>query len=238
MGRPFIGVLPLYDDDKESYWMLPGYMKGIEDAGGIPFMLPLTTNAEAIAQIADRFDGFLFTGGHDIHPKMYGEDVEEVCGDICVERDVMENALFKLAVKLDKPALGICRGLQLFNVSLGGTLYQDLPTYFKSEVVHKQNPPYTEPVHKVYVEKETPLYSMVGAEVLHVNSYHHQGIKTLSDQLVPAARAEDGLVEAVIMPDKTFIAAVQWHPEFNYKKDVHNYRLFEAFVKSCETVRK
>lgn len=233
MGKPVIGVLPLYDKDKESYWMLPGYMKGIEDAGGIPCMLPLTTDADIIAQIAERFDGFLFTGGQDIHPEMYGETVEEVCGEICVERDVMETALFKRVVEGNKPALGICRGLQLFNVTLGGTLYQDLPTYFPSDVIHKQAPPYTKPVHKVYVEKGSPLHSIVGAEVLHVNSYHHQGIKTLSDRLVPAAKAEDGLVEAVFMPDKTFIVAVQWHPEFNYQTDVSNRRLFEAFVKSC-----
>ncbi|AKG34981.1 gamma-glutamyl-gamma-aminobutyrate hydrolase family protein [Paenibacillus durus] len=234
MERPMIGILPLYDKDKESYWMLPGYMKGIEDAGGIPFMLPLTSDIEIITKIANRFDGFLFTGGHDVNPEIYGENVEEVCGEMCKERDDMETALFKQVVDLDKPAFGICRGIQLFNALLGGTLYQDIPTQLRSEVEHKQVPPYTKPVHNVYIEKGNPLYHIIQTESLKVNSYHHQGIKQLSEQLLSVAEAEDGLIEAVIMPQKKFIFAVQWHPEFNYKLDDYNFRLFEEFVRSCE----
>lgn len=236
MERPTIGVLPLYDGDKDSYWMLPGYMKGIEDAGGLPFMLPLTSGTEKIARIADLFDGFLFTGGHDVNPELYGEKAEAVCGELCGERDAMEAALFDQVVRLDKPAFGICRGLQLFNVLLGGTLYQDIPTQLASDlkVGHKQAPPYSEPVHPVYVAKETPFYGIVESEILQVNSYHHQGIKRLSRQLLPAAKAGDGLVEAAMMPDKKFVVAVQWHPEFNYKTDAPSFRLFEAFVKACK----
>ncbi|WP_138494406.1 gamma-glutamyl-gamma-aminobutyrate hydrolase family protein [Paenibacillus pinistramenti] len=235
MERPIIGVLPLYDGDKESYWMLPGYMKAIEDAGGIPFMLPLTSDVEHITQIAHMFDGFLFTGGHDVNPELYGETVEEVCGELCNPRDVLEKALFQQVVKLDKPALGICRGLQLFNVLLGGTLYQDLPAQLRSEpkVRHKQAPPYAEPAHPVYIEQGNLLHRILKTETLKVNSCHHQGIKKLSEQLLPAAKAEDGLIEAVAMPDKRFILAVQWHPEFSYQSDRYNFRLFEEFVKSC-----
>ncbi|MGG4141759.1 gamma-glutamyl-gamma-aminobutyrate hydrolase family protein [Paenibacillus algorifonticola] len=235
MGRPTIGVLPLYDGDKESYWMLPGYMKGIEDAGGIPFVLPLTSDAENITRIANMFDGFLFTGGHDINPEIYGEQIEDVCGELCQERDVMESTLFKQVIDLDKPAFGICRGLQLFNALLGGTLYQDIPAQFKSEssIKHKQAPPYSEPIHHVYIEKGNPLHRIIETENLKVNSYHHQGIKELSKQLISVAKAEDGLIEAVMMPEKKFILAVQWHPEFSYKSDQYNFRLFEEFVKSC-----
>lgn len=235
MRRPKIGVLPLYDGDKDSYWMLPGYMKGIEDAGGIPFMLPLTSDAGAISEIAAMFDGFLFTGGHDMNPEMYGEAAEEACGEICIERDMMEAALFRQVVEWDKPAFGICRGIQLFNVLLGGTLYQDLPTQFRSQnqIEHKQTPPYTEPVHNVNIEKGNPLYRIIETESLRVNSYHHQGIKKLSEQLHAIATSEDGLIEAVTMPDKSFVFAVQWHPEFSYKSDPSNFKLFETFVKSC-----
>lgn len=235
MERPTIGVLPLYDRSKESYWMLPGYMKGIEDAGGIPFVLPITSDAETITRIANMFDGFLFTGGHDVNPEIYGEEVEDVCGELCLERDAMETVLFKQVVELDKAAFGICRGLQLFNAVLGGTLYQDIPTQFQSgkKIGHKQAPPYSEPVHKVYIEKGNPLYRIVETESLKVNSYHHQGIKELSERLIPVANAEDGLIEAVIMPGKKFILAVQWHPEFSYKSDNYSFRLFEEFVKSC-----
>lgn len=142
MSMPLIGILPLYDSEKESYWMLPGYMKAVEQAGGIPVMLPLTGEEQALAALARSLDGFLFTGGHDVDPALYGEEIAEACGELCRERDRMEAQLFRLALELDKPAFGICRGLQLFNVLLGGTLHQDLPSAagFDSAIGHKQRP--------------------------------------------------------------------------------------------------
>jgi putative glutamine amidotransferase len=232
MQKPMIGVVPLYDETKESYWMLPGYMKGIEEAGGIPVMLPLTTDKETIMDLADTFDGFLFTGGHDVNPNLYGEQAEPVCGRPCEERDLMEAILFERAVALDKPIFGICRGIQLFNALLGGTLYQDLPSQFHGEkqIVHKQNPPYDQPVHRVTIEKNSPLFTILKEESLQVNSYHHQGIKRLAAPLACAATAEDGLIEAVTMPGKRFVLAVQWHPEFIYQRDKKNLALFKEFV--------
>lgn len=236
MEKPIIGVLPLYDEEKDSYWMLPGYMKAIEKAGGIPVMLPLTTDTDVVKTIAAAFDGFLFTGGQDVNPELYSEKAEAFCGRPCLERDQMEEILFKEALDLDKPIFGICRAIQLFNALLGGTLYQDLPTQFQSEkqINHKQTPPYDRAVHLVYVDKEGPLYSMLETESLMVNSYHHQGIKDLSNQLVCAARAEDGLIEAVGMQRKKFVLAVQWHPEFVYQADEYSCRLFSEFVNSCK----
>lgn len=236
MKKPIIGVLPLYDVKKESYWMLPGYMEGIEAAGGIPVMLPLTSDSEVIMFLADTFDGFLFTGGQDIDPGIYGEKAEASCGKPCDKRDHMEELLFKQVMELDKPAFGICRGLQLFNALLGGTLYQDIPFQLQSEkqIVHNQKPPYDKPVHLVYIEKESPLYRILKVDSMMVNSYHHQGIKKLSKQLISAAKAEDGLIEAVCMPAKRFVWAVQWHPEFIYKVDDNNLRLFIEFVNSCK----
>ncbi|MCP1144397.1 gamma-glutamyl-gamma-aminobutyrate hydrolase family protein [Lysinibacillus endophyticus] len=235
MKKPMIGVLPLYDSEKESYWMLPGYMKGIEDAGGIPIMLPLTTDEEIILRLAESFDGFLFTGGQDINPALYGEEKEELCGELCSERDMMETILFKRVLELDKPAFGICRGLQVFNVLLGGTLYQDIPTQVsQSQIQHKQNPPYTEPIHSVYIREGSMLHKILQIDSMKVNSYHHQGIKTISEQLVPMATADDGLIEAVSMPNKKFVLAVQWHPEFNYKLDDNNFRLFLEFIRACQ----
>lgn len=236
MNKPMIGVLPLYDSIKNSYWMLPDYMKAIEYAGGIPIMLPLTTDVDTIATLANKFDGFLFTGGHDINPKWYDEEVEEVCGEWCDERDLMESHLFEKVVELDKPAFGICRGLQLFNVLLGGTLYQDIPTQMDVEnaVTHKQIPPYTNLVHKVHIEEDNLLFHILHTDVISVNSYHHQGIKTISDQLQAVAIAEDGLIESVVMQNKRFILAVQWHPEFVYKVDSSSKMLFLEFVNSCK----
>lgn len=235
MKKPMIGVLPLYDIDRESYWMLPGYMEGIEAAGGIPVMLPLTRSPEIIRSLADTFDGFLFTGGQDINPEIYGEKPEAFCGKLCDGRDRMEELLFRQALEQDKPAFGICRGLQLFNALLGGTLYQDIPTQLKAEkqVGHSQKPPYDRPVHAVAIERESPLYQLLKVDSMPVNSYHHQGVRKLSKQLKPAARSEDGLVEAVYMPGKRFVRAVQWHPEFIYKADDGSLKLFVEFVNSC-----
>ena len=236
MKRPMIGVIPLYDEKRESLWMLPGYMKGIEEAGGIPVMLPLTSDPEVIISIADTFDGFLFTGGQDVNPAIYGEKTEVFCGKPCDERDCMEEILFKQLINLDKPMFGICRGLQLFNALLGGTLYQDIPyqVQLEKQVAHSQNPPYNKPAHMVHIEKESPLYQILKTDSMMVNSYHHQGIKKLSNQLLCAAKAEDDLIEAIYMPEKRFVLAVQWHPEFIYRADNNNLRLFIEFVKACE----
>ncbi len=235
MKKPMIGVLPLYDVKLESYWMLPGYMEGIEAAGGIPVMLPLTSDPGTIRSIADTFDGFLFTGGQDIVPDIYGEKPEAFCGKPCHERDSMEELLFKQILLLDKPAFGICRGLQLFNALLGGTLYQDIPSQVQSEnrINHSQKPPYDKPVHEVYIDRESPLYQLLELDSMPVNSYHHQGIKTLSERLKAAAKAGDGMIEAVYMPEKSFVRAVQWHPEFIYKADDNNLKLFIEFVNRC-----
>lgn len=236
MTRPLIAVLPLYDDEKESYWMLPGYMKAIEEAGGIPVMLPLTTNEEIISSIANTYHGFLFTGGHDVNPDLYGEKKIKECGPVNHERDIMESKLFDQLLTLDKPVLGICRGLQLINVLLDGTLYQDLPSQFHggSALNHSQKPPYTNPSHSVRIKEGTLFQKIINIESLMVNSCHHQGIKDLSSQLEAVAYADDGLIEAITMPTKRFVHAVQWHPEFTYHQEEYNFNLFRAFVDSCK----
>lgn len=235
MKKPMIGVLPLYDRTRDSYWMLPGYMKAIEAAGGIPVMLPMASDELDIKALSETFDGFLFTGGHDINPLLYGEEMDAACGELCQERDVLEQALFHHVVELDKPAFGICRGLQLFNVLLGGTLYQDLPSgrITESNVMHQQRPPYSVPVHSVTINKNSLLYRLLEKETIAVNSYHHQAIKELAPALQSAALSEDGLVEAIEMQGKTFLCAVQWHPEFNFTENVDSMTLFRHFVEAC-----
>lgn len=233
MKKPLIALLPLYDEEKESYWMLPGYMKGIEEAGGLPVMLPLTNDEKAIWQIAETFDGFLFTGGHDLSPKLYHELPLKECGSPCIERDEMETQLLKKVIDLDKPALGICRGIQLFNVVYGGTLYQDLPSQRPTNVEHHQAPPYDLPVHQVELLKNAPLYQLLKSDKLWVNSYHHQAIKVLSSSFQVMAYSEDGLIEGIYHPSQTFIWAIQWHPEFLYQKDIYSQKILKAFIDSC-----
>lgn len=233
MQKPMIGILPLTDMEKDSYWMLPGYMKGIEEAGGIPVMLPLTEDETILERLAESFDGFLFTGGQDVSPELYGEEVLPECGECSPERDAMERILLEKILMSGKPLLGICRGIQLLNAALGGTLYQDLPAQHPGEINHHMTPPYDRTVHKVTLSPSAPLYEILGAGEIAVNSYHHQAVKELAKALEVSAVSEDGLVEGVYMPDKKFVMAVQWHPEFSYLKDENARKIFEAFVKAC-----
>jgi putative glutamine amidotransferase len=234
MKKPVIGVVPLYDDEKESLWMLPGYMDGIVDAGGMPIMLPLTSDKAILKQLLDTVDGILMTGGHDVSPDIYGEeklDDSVVCNE---DRDSMEKELIGQALEKDIPILGICRGIQFLNAFLGGTLYQDLGKQHPSETEHHQKPPYDVPIHEVKIIQDSGLYRLLREYVISVNSYHHQAVKDVADELKVMAVSEDGLVEAVELPEKRFVWAVQWHPEFSYRVDDNSKLIFREFVKHCQ----
>ena len=230
MKRPIIGVMPLWDDEKQSMWMLPGYFDAVEKAGGIPVMLPLTIEEQIMVQCIDMCDGFLFTGGHDVSPEIYGcralaENV--VC---CPERDIMESFILQKALESDMPVLGICRGIQFINAYLGGTLYQDIPAEHPSAVEHHQLPPYDVPVHKDHIIEDSPLYELLHKKEINVNSYHHQAVNILAPELKAMAESEDGLIEAVYMPEKRYVWAVQWHPEFSFKSDEDSMKIVMSFV--------
>ena len=231
--KPIIGVMPLWDDNKESIWMLPGYMDGIKEAGGLPIIFPMITDEEEIKQLCDMCTGFLFTGGHDVSTELYREEPIPGMVDSCRTRDEMELKVLDIAVKQDKAVLGICRGIQFINAALGGSLYQDLPSQRPSAVEHHMTAPYDRTAHRVRISKESPLYEFLGKEELGVNSYHHQAIKDLSPLLIEMAVSEDGLTEAVYMPGKKYIWALQWHPEFSYKVDENSRKIFKSFVDSC-----
>lgn len=228
-----IGICPLYDSKLSSYWMLPEYMNMLEAVGAVPVMMPLTSNASTIETMLEAFDGFLLTGGQDVEPTVYGEARSALCGESCQERDLMDRLIIEGADARNKPLLGICRGIQILNVVLGGTLYQDLGSEHPG-VDHGMLPPYDRPVHAVTVLEGTPLAEIIGSGELPVNSYHHQAIRTLSPLLQTSAVSEDGLIEAVWMPGKKFFHAVQWHPELIWRKDKRCRRLIEAFVKAAE----
>ena len=139
--KPLIGLTPIVDAGRDSLWMLPGYMQGLEAVGGIGMMLPLTDDAAMLKDIVDRVDGLLLTGGNDVAPVLYGETKETFCGENDPRRDRMEARLIELALQADKPVFGICRGLQILNVVLGGTLYQDLKTQTGTEITHSMDKP-------------------------------------------------------------------------------------------------
>ena len=142
----------------------------------------------------------------------------------------MESYILKKSVELDKPVLGICRGIQFMNACFGGTLYQDLDKEFNSSIDHHMTPPYDRAVHEVNIRKDSLLYSILGKEKIGVNSYHHQAIKDLSPEFANSAISEDGIVEGIEMPSKRFIVGVQWHPELTYLCDENSQKIIKAFV--------
>ena len=231
--KPIIGVMPLWDDEKESLWMLPGYLDGITDAGGIPVIFPFTSDEQELDRLFGLCSGFLFTGGHDVSPEIYGEKPLTGLVAACRKRDEMETLVLRKAMEADKPVLGICRGIQFINAVLGGTLWQDLPSQYASAVNHHQSPPYDLPVHNVEILPGTPLYSCLGTDILPVNSYHHQAVCRLAPGLSAMAVSPDGLTEALYKPDQRFLWAVQWHPEFSWRSDENSRKIFRAFTEAA-----
>ena len=235
--KPMIGVCPLYDAERDSVWMIPGYLDGIAAAGGIPIVLPRRLSPADRLEVGDELDGLLLTGGDDVSPAAYGEPRAAACGEADEIRDESEVALLRDMRADDKPVLGICRGIQLMNVAMGGTLWQDLPSQCASDVEHHMSPPYDRPVHDVSVLEGTPLSELWGQARKAVNSYHHQAIKELAAGLSPMAVSDDGLVEAVWDRSRSFLWGVQWHPELTFRVDSDQLRVFEAFVSACEGYR-
>mgnify|MGYP002521404326 FL=1 len=215
---PIIGVTPLWDAERKSVWMLPDYLDGIKAAGGIPIILPPEMAEEDADRIVETCDGFLFTGGQDVGS--------------CPERDKLEMLLLSKALPSDKAILGVCRGLQFINVFLGGTLWQDLPSEHPSEIVHRQGKPYGAPTHKVILNGN--LKTLLGKDIIEVNTLHHQAAKDLGSDLTPMAVAPDGIIEAVQMVGKRFVWAVQWHPEYMFKTDQDSLAIFSCFVRHCK----
>lgn len=235
MKKPIIGLTPQFDYEKNRIWVSPNYLNAIYAAGGIPIMLPLHTDKESLKIAANVCDGFLFTGGPDISPFRYQEETIAQCGVVVPERDQMEEDLFSIIIDADKPILGICRGVQILNVFLGGTLYQDIPAQFSSpiQLAHSQASGNSVLSHSVIVEEDSLLHEIIPKEYIQVNSFHHQAIKDLAPSLKVAGKAMDSLIEAVYHPGKKFFLGVQWHPEHLYKTDEDTMNLFKAFIQAC-----
>ena len=257
MKKPLIGIVPLVDEARESYWMLPGYMQGVEQAGGVPVMLPLTDDAAALRQLADTCDGFLLTGGQDVSPALYSAAPTLQCGETCPARDAMEARLLDLALAADKPVLGICRGMQMINVFFGGTLYLDLEEQFDGmcaaddvpvpsegvqtqaggRVNHWQTKEYGHPTHTVSIMRSSKLGEILGCDTAAENSMHHQGVRALPPNLAAAAYGPDGLVEGVEAKDCRFLMGVQWHPEYFVEDGGHMAPLFRALIDEARQMR-
>ncbi len=228
--KPVIGVTPLWDEEKKSIWMLPGYMDGIQSAGGLPVVLPFTDDEEVLDQAADAIDGLLLTGGQDINPALYGAERHPNAGENSLLLDRMEESLLEKMLERDKPVLGICRGIQFLNVYFGGTLYQDVESELKQE--HHQDHPYDHFWHLVDITPGTPLSDILGKKDIEVNSIHHQAVRDVAPPLKVMATTEQGLVEGLYLPGKKYVLGIQWHPEYMYNTDENSRKLFQSFVEA------
>lgn len=237
MNKPVIGITPSHNTENDDISLRPTYLRAIAAAGGLPVVLPLEAGSEDLRQLTALCDGFLFSGGPDPHAFLFGEETQVHCGNVSPARDRMEMELLTQVMEAGKPILGICRGIQLINVALGGDIYQDIPSQTESlfPIAHSQPFSYAYPSHHVSVAEGSLLSGITGdASFIEVNSMHHQAVRTTAPGLIPCGFAPDGLIEALEKPDYPFLLGVQWHPEYLWKTHGEAAEIFRQFVKACK----
>lgn len=239
MKRSVIGFTALRSDEKRSrHHVLSGpYVEAVEEAGGYPIILP--ASPELAGDGLDLVSGLLLPGGGDMEGRHFGQATSPKADYLNPLRDEMELSILKRALQLRMPVFGICRGMQLFNVALGGTLYQDIREEHGSELEHNREDVPDQTVHHVSIDPQSCLASILGSTQIAVNSSHHQAIKEISPELKAVAWSPDGIIEAVETcgPELGFIIAVQWHPERLFERMPEQARLFQRFIKAAESYR-
>ncbi|MBC7590419.1 MAG: gamma-glutamyl-gamma-aminobutyrate hydrolase family protein [Salinibacterium sp.] len=232
-NRPVIGLTTYLEQAQTGVWdvqaaFLPKvYFDAVNRAGGIAVLLPPQPVDAAIAgRILDGLDGLIITGGKDVDPARYGQVAHAATDAPRPDRDAWEDALLRAAMERDLPFLGICRGAQMLNVTLGGTLHQHLPEVIGTERYNAGGGVFVD--NEVVVDQDSHIASLIGGGVIG-KSYHHQSIDRVADALVVTARTDDGTIQAVELPDHPFGVAVQWHPE----QDADDLRLFEGLVSAA-----
>lgn len=206
------------------------YSQAVLNCGGAPLLIPISQSRASLDAICSRVDALILTGGPDINPRFYKDEARQGLGDVDEPQDEMELELTRLALASDKPILGICRGLQLLNVAMGGTLYQDISLQVPKACNHSPRADRSTVSHKIKVKSGTRLQATIKRQSLWVNSKHHQAVKDPAPGLVVSAVATDGVIEALEAPGRPFVLAVQWHPEGLWRQDVAARRLFKALI--------
>ncbi len=240
-ARPVIALTPYHNTEKDELYMRPAYLKAITCAGGIPVILPMDITGKDVSRLVNLFDAFLFCGGPDVHPFYIREETHIHCGNVSARRDKMELTLLHTVMDRKKPVLGICRGIQLINIALGGDIYQDITSQFSSKfpIAHAQPFAYEIPSHNVTIAADSMLAQICDTHIskkqkiltLPVNSMHHQAIRRVAPGLTVSAYAPDGLAEAIENPEyPAFFLAVQWHPEYLWDQSTADALIFQKFV--------
>jgi putative glutamine amidotransferase len=238
MRRPLIGLTTALRQDSPgimSAGIRRTYVQAVLDAGGLPVLIPPAPE-DVLHDIFSRLDGLLLPGGVDVAPAHYGEAPHPKLGAVEPERDNLELAMCRLALANDKPLLAICRGIQVMNVVMGGTLYQDIPSQYQTAITHASDLSLARNyiAHNVLIDPGSRLATLVGSEPIAVNSWHHQSLKDIGRGLVVTGRASDGIVEAAEVPEHRFAVGVQFHPEDLYPTSERTQQLFRGFVLACQ----
>lgn len=208
----------------------------IERAGGLPVLIPAGLAAASLRAIYDRLDAIFVPGGGDVNPQRYGAAAHPLTDRIVDARDTLEITVAQWAAQDDLPLLGVCRGHQVVNVALGGTLTQDIPSLIDTTINHSHRPEgvtYPNDGHRISVDPASRLADILGQTDLEVNTLHHQCVEQLAPGLCATAYAPDGVVEGFEMPGKRFLVGVQWHPEIMFD-DPHMQNIFRAFVAAAQ----
>lgn len=231
--KPLILIFCSVDDNGVTE-LKPKYASSVIRAGGIPLCAPYTTNLSVIEEYAKMFDGFIFSGGKDIDPSRYGEEFLNDTISVQKLRDEFELNALKILYKTNKPILGICRGAQLINVYLGGTLYQDIPSQIETNITHRQVEPKNSFSHSITVDEDSPLYNLAKASTKKVNSFHHQSVKSVGKDLKVMATSNDGVIEALYSKTHKYLRLYQWHPELLCDFDDLSLNIFIDFINNCK----
>jgi putative glutamine amidotransferase len=236
--RPLIGVTCSFAlEDSASYRLREDYVNAVSHTGGEAVILP-HTDEQGVRELIGTLDGIMLSGGDDVDPAHYDEQPHVALGKIEPGRDRFELELVRAAIRVGTPILGICRGMQILYVAMGGKLIQDIPSEVKGAIKHKQEGPKSYPSHKVVVEKNSKLSGMIGAGEVGVNSFHHQAVKEpVVDRFIVSARASDSVIEAIEFPEEQFVLGVQWHPEAMFSGSPAMIEIFAAFVAEAAAKR-
>ncbi len=220
--------------NRPMYYSNKSYAQAIESVGGVPMLIPIMKKSRSLAVLLSHIDGLLLPGGVDICPNNYQEEVHPTLRETDIELDKLELELVDWAMKQDIPTLGICRGLQMINVALGGTLYQDLATEYTESLQHANwDLPPNKIVHSVQIEPGSSMEGVLSVREVAVNSLHHQAIKVPGKGIIISGRSQDNVVELIEVPQQSFMIAVQCHPEELYTEQPVWGRLFKAFIDAC-----
>ena len=232
--RPLIGISGSHNVQDRQLFLRENYMQSVLDAGGLPVLLPQTGDEGIAAALLDELDGLLLAGGGDVDPARYGEQRIPECGESDAQRDEFELLITRLALERGMPIFGICRGIQLLAVAMGGTLWQDVNAQLGVKAEHhEQKPPYNVPEHAVRFVHDGLFAHILGAEEVMANSMHHQAVKDAGANLIIEGHSDDGVIEAVRSAHSDAVFAVQYHPEYMADGDVYAARLFEYLVKKA-----